>query len=181
MSAAAAVSLVSILCQDRVGLVSTVTGCLFDLGVNLGDASFAALGRGAEFKVLCEMPDHLSPPDLEAALRKLPELSDAQVSVTPYGFALAHGAANRITHRIEVGGGDQPGLIARLSEIFMQFDANIVRLDAQKLPEGTADHYVTRFAVALPNECAAACIAALQNTAGNLGLSFHAEDVRAPA
>ncbi len=181
MSASRAVSLVSILCPDRVGLVSTVAGCLFDLGINLGDASFAAMGRGAEFRALCEMPDHLSPPDLEAALRALPELGDAQVSVIRYGFDLAHGPANRITHRIEVGGGDQPGLIARLSEIFMQFEANIVRLDAQKVPADRTDRYVTRFAVALPDAQAASCLAAVQNTAGNLGLSFHAAEIHASA
>jgi glycine cleavage system transcriptional repressor len=181
MNANRTISLVSILCQDRVGLVSTVAGCLFDLGINLGDATFAAMGRGAEFRALCEMPDHLSSSDLEAALRALPELHGAQVSVIRYGFDLAHGPANRITHRIEVGGGDQPGLIARLSEIFMQFDANIVRLDAQKLPADRTDQYVTRFAVALPRAQAVSCLAAVQNTAGNLGLSFHVEEAHASA
>lgn len=181
MSADPAVSLVSILCQDRVGLVSTITGCLFDLGINLGDASFAAMGRGAEFQALCEMPAHLAPADLDAALRGLPELGGAQISVIPYGFDPAHGPANRITHWIEVGGGDQPGLIARLSEIFMQFDANIVRLDAQRQPDGGGARYVTRFAVALPDRRAAPCLAAVQNTAGNLGLSCRIEAVHAAA
>ena len=44
-----AVVLVSILVQDRVGLVSEIADHLFDAGVNLGDTTFAVLGSGAEF------------------------------------------------------------------------------------------------------------------------------------
>ena len=171
----ASIGLVSILCPDRVGLVSAITGRLFDLGINLGDATFAALGRGAEFTALCEMPPHLAIEDLERGLRVVPELAEAQIRVTPYGFDAAPGPETRITHRVEVSGGDQPGLIARLSEAFTEFGANIVRLDAQKLPGGPTGHYVTRFAVSLPPERAAQCLAAVANTAGHLGLSVETE------
>jgi hypothetical protein len=40
-----AVALVSILAQDRVGLVSEIADHLFEAGVNLGDTTFAVLGR----------------------------------------------------------------------------------------------------------------------------------------
>jgi glycine cleavage system transcriptional repressor len=75
-----------------------------------------------------------------------------------------------VTHRVEVSGGDQLGLIARLSEIFAQYGANIVRLDAQKLPESEGGRYVTRFALWLPPAQAAKCLAAVTNTAGELRL-----------
>jgi len=81
----------------------------------------------------------------------------------------------RITHRIEVSGGDQLGLIARLAEIFAQNGANIVRLDAQKLSETEGGRYVTRFSVWLPPERAALCLAAVANTAGTLGLTSRVE------
>ena len=82
----------------------------------------------------------------------------------------------RITHRIEVSGGDQLGLIARLAELFTQYGANIVRLEALKLPEAEGGRYVTRFAVWLPPEHAAVCLATVANTAGSLGLTSRAEE-----
>ena len=55
-----AVALVSILAQDRVGLVSEVADHLFDAGVNLGDTTFAVLGSGAESTAVCELPNGLA-------------------------------------------------------------------------------------------------------------------------
>ena len=52
----ASVALVSILCADRVGLVSAISDHLFDAGVNLRDTIFAALGAGAGFTSVCELP-----------------------------------------------------------------------------------------------------------------------------
>ena len=38
--------LITIFCHDRTGLVSAITGRLFEIGANLGDTSFAMLGGG---------------------------------------------------------------------------------------------------------------------------------------
>jgi glycine cleavage system transcriptional repressor len=171
----ASVALVSILCRDRIGLVSAIADCLFTAGVNLRDTTFAVLGEGAEFTSVCELPPGLTAEALRDDLELVPELDDAQVRVSPYGFDPRPGPMGRITHRVEVSGGDQLGLIARLSEIFTQNGANIVRLDAQKLPESEGGRYVTRFAVWLPPERARLCLAAVANTAGSLGLESRVE------
>ncbi len=170
-------ALLSILCRDRVGLVSAVADHLFGIGVNLGDATFAVLGGGAEFTAVCELPEGVAPQDLEEGLRKLPELEAAQIRAVPYAFEPVPGPLGRITHRIEVSGGDQLGLIARLSEIFARYGANIVRLEAQKLPEAQGSRYVTRFAVSIPSEQVEICLASVANTAGSLGLESRAEAV----
>jgi glycine cleavage system transcriptional repressor len=171
----ASVALVSILSLDRVGLVSAIADCLFSAGVNLRDTAFAVLGRGAEFTSVCELPEGVDAALLQRELARLPELDGAQVRVVPYGFDPLPGPMGQITHRIEVSGGDQLGLIARLAEIFAQNGANIVRLDAQKLPDAEGGRYVTRFSVWLPVDRAELCIAAVENTAGSLGLASRAE------
>ena len=51
--------LVSIICPDRIGLVSAISGLLYDQGVNLDDTTFAVLGGGAEFTAVCELPESL--------------------------------------------------------------------------------------------------------------------------
>jgi|SRR5690348_8606742 len=175
----AAVALVSILSLDRVGLVAAIADCLFAAGVNLRDTTFAAMGKGGEFTSVCELPEGVTADALRDDLELVPELEGAQIRVVPYGFDPQPGPMGRITHRIEVSGGDQLGLIARLAEIFTQNGANIVRLDAQKLPEAEGGRYVTRFAVWLPPERAALCLAAVANTAGSLGLDSRAEEIAA--
>jgi glycine cleavage system transcriptional repressor len=131
-------------------------------------------GTGAEFSSVCELPEGLSVADIETNLARLPELSGADIKVSPFTFDPAPGPKVRVTHRIEVSGGDQLGLIARLSEIFAQFDANIVRMDAQKLPDVDGGRYVTRFAVSIPSDRAETCLSAIANTAGSLGLDSSA-------
>ena len=173
----AAVALVSILCRDQVGLVAAVADHLFAQGVNLRDTTFASLGMGAEFTAICELPDGASAASLEDGLSLVSELEGAEIRVMSYGFDPETGPMGRITHRIEVEGGDQLGLIARLAAIFAQYGANIVRLDAQKLPAVEGGRFVTRFAVWLAPARAETCLAAIANTAGSMGLTSRVEPV----
>ena len=163
--------LVSIFCPDRPGLIAAITGRLFELGANLGDASFAVLGSGAEFTAICDVPLHVDEANLHKDLAALPELADATITVKGFGFDAAHSPIASITHVVSVGGGDRPGLIARLAELFAGFKVNIVRMDAQTLPGGDDGRYVTRFALNIPANSVNACLAAVANTAGELGLT----------
>jgi glycine cleavage system transcriptional repressor len=172
----ASVALVSVLCADRVGLVSAIADHLFDAGVNLRDTVFAALGSGAEFTAVCELPEGLAVEELESGLSQLEALERAQVRVVPYSFDPEPGEAARVTHRIAVAGGDQLGLVARLADVFAQYDANIVRLKARKLAQAEGGLYVTRFAVFIPPDRSDLCLATVANTAGTLGLACTVEE-----
>jgi glycine cleavage system transcriptional repressor len=123
---------------------------------------------------VCELPGAIAAAEVHADLAALPELKDAKVSVQPFELDAAHGPQGRITHRIVVSGGDRPGLVARLSEVFGEFKANIVRLDAQRIPEQGL--YVTRFSVAIA-EREQSLLSTVANTAGELGLTCHVERV----
>ncbi len=163
--------LVSIFCQDQSGLVAAIAGRLFDLGVNLGDASFAVLGHGAEFSAICQVPSHVNDAQLQKELGKLPELKEATITVKAFGLNAGHAPGAKVTHVVSVGGGDRPGLIARLAEVFASFKVNIVRMDAQTLPDSGNGRYVTRFALSIPSASAKACLATVDNTAGEMGLT----------
>lgn len=167
----ASVALVSVLGPDRVGLVAAIAEHLFNIGVNLRDTTFASLGSGAEFLAICELPSELDASEIEAGLRQIPELQGAEVRAVPYAFDPSPGPAGSITHRITISGGDQLGLVARLAEVFKQYEANIVRLEARKLSDAEGGLYVTRFAVFIPPEQESLCLATVSNTAGALGLT----------
>lgn len=163
---------ISIMCPDRVGLVAAVAGCLFDLGGDLCDTTFAVLGGGAEFACICEVPSDITPEAVENELRGIPQLAEAQLAVTRFRLARLHDESARATHHLALRGGNRLGLIARLCEVFVQFQANVVRLDAERLPGEADDEYAIKIAVRIPETAKAACLATVANTAGQLGLSF---------
>jgi glycine cleavage system transcriptional repressor len=168
MSVASKLAYVSMAGPDRLGLISAVTARLFDLGANLADTNFAVLGTGFEFNAVCDVPGDVKLDDIAAELRALPQLAGAEVSVTPFTHAVTQAANARITHVIDVIGGDRPGLVARLTEAFQDYDANIVRMNTVRLPgSGDRADYVTRFEVSIPGR-AESCLAAIDNTAQQL-------------
>ncbi|WP_337995713.1 glycine cleavage system protein R [Oleispirillum naphthae] len=169
--------IVSVVCPDRTGLIAALAECLFDLGANLGDAAFAVLGRGAEFSAVCDMPDGIAPAAVEAALKALPETEGGEVSVRAFAFAAEQDHTGRTTHAIEVGGGDRPGLVARLAEVFQQYGANIVRLNSTRSGRGSAASYLVRIAAYIPEETSASCLNTVANTAGELGLTCRIDPV----
>ncbi|MFM9845290.1 MAG: glycine cleavage system protein R [Dongiaceae bacterium] len=164
-------ALVSIICEDRTGLVAAITSRMFDLGINLGDTTFAVLGTGAEFTTLCEIPDDVSLGEVESDLLELPELENAKLTVSPFSFQATHAPSGKITHRIEIVGDDSPGLIARLSEVFGDYGANIVRLNSERIPGASGARYATRIAVSIPKEKEQACLATVANTAAQMSLT----------
>ena len=166
--------LISIFCADQTGLVAAIANRLFELGGNLGDTAFSVLGTGAEFTTVCELPNTIDIDELGQELRQLEQLSKAEISIPPFTLDAIHGPRGHVTHRITIQGGDQPGLIARLCETFIEFNTNIVRLSA----EVTEQHeYALRLSVNIPPEKVTSCLATVSNTAEGLQLSCRFEAV----
>ena len=161
--------LISITGPDKVGLIASITGRLYDLGANLDDTSFAILGEGFEFGAVCELPPGLSDEQVGAALTDLSTLAEAKVRIENFDLGATQAENARITHRIEVSGGDRPGLIARLSEAFLDYGANVVRMNSIRVPlsDGGAT-YLTSFSVFIPEDRTESCLAAIGNTAEQL-------------
>ena len=163
-------ALVSIFCRDRVGLIAAITSRLFDIGINLGDTTFAVLGEGAQFTAICELPEEISIQSVETELNSLAKLAGGEITVTPFHLGSVHDSSGRITHRFEFVGSDQPGLIERLSDVFQSVGANIVRMNGEHVPAPYGGEFVLRFAVFIPEERMSYCLATVDNTAGVLGV-----------
>ena len=126
---------ISIFCPDKIGLISAITGKLFDLGANRGDTNFA------------------------------------------FDMPISHAASANITHRILVEGGDNPGLVARLTEVFVEFKANIVRLNTEVTLGEPSDQYRIDIHVYIPNPSVQACLATIENTASALQMRCFVESL----
>lgn len=161
---------IAISCADRSGLLATITGRLFDLGADLGDTTFAVLGTSAEFTSVVRLPDTISIEFIKSELSKLDELDITNISVEPYKLRTTHSEKRHITHQLELHGADRPGLIARLAEVFAEFDANVVRMDSEHIVEEYKVNYIIRFEVWIPETRAKSCLSAADNVANSLGL-----------
>ncbi|SDE29215.1 glycine cleavage system protein R [Rhodospira trueperi] len=169
---------VQVFCPDRTGLVSGLTAALFDLGANLGDTRFAVLGQRAEFSAVVSVADDITAEQVGAAMRDCPEAVEADVSVMPYDAWVNPEGGPNITHHVYVTGGDRPGLVTRLAEVFGDFDANIATMNAQAMPQDSSQ-YIIRFAVAIPSGRESACLATVSNTAQSMGMTYRVEPVLA--
>ncbi|MGB0682289.1 MAG: glycine cleavage system protein R [Magnetovibrionaceae bacterium] len=168
-------ALISLKTSDRVGLISDLAARLNDLGVNLGDAGFAVLGSTADFSSLAEVPDDVTLAQVRDALISLGGIDADELSVTPQGGSAAKPPETAITHCLTVSGRDRPGLVARLCEVLVEFKANIVQMNASTFHHADGDRYAVRFEVYLPPERAAVALAALANTAEQMGLDWESE------
>jgi glycine cleavage system transcriptional repressor len=170
-------ALISILCEDRPGLIADVTGRLYDLGINLGDTSFAVLGSGAKLTVVAKLPSDVSITDVDEELRSMPVLKGAEMSVTLFTYRETHDQTAHITHRIDITGDDSPGLIARLSEALRPMGANIVELSSESVPGPSGARFLLRMAVWVPPGKEAVCMATIANTAGQMNLACRWQQV----
>lgn len=168
--------LVAIVCPDRPGLVSTIAAKLFDLGISLGDMSFSILGTGAEFTAICSPSTPMNAVELKEQLSILPELKMADIKVSPFTWSIVQGENAKITHRVVLRGRDQPGLVARLTEMLVEYEANIVTLKTDQLfdPNGGAE-YIIQMAISIPAARTQACLASMSNTASLMQMQFYAE------
>ena len=127
--------LLSVFCPDRTGLVAAIAGRLFELGVNLGDTSFAVLGTAAEFTAICRIPVHLAAEQLHDDLCALPELAGATVGVSPFGFEAEHGPSAHLgVYRVVwlrngITGDDTHGHVDDLARFTSAYQAVIVSED----------------------------------------------------
>ena len=170
-------ALISILCEDHAGLIADVTGRLYDLGINLGDTTFAVLGGGAKLTLVAKLPVDISIADVEEELRSMPVLDRAELSVAPFAYRETHDQSAHITHRIEIMGDDSPGLIARLSEALRPMGANIVELNSESVAGASSARFLLRMAISVPPGKEAVCMATVANTAGQMNLSCRWQQV----
>ncbi|MBX3273815.1 MAG: ACT domain-containing protein [Sandaracinaceae bacterium] len=162
-------------CPDDRGLLAAVAGRLYELGGDLGDASFAVLGEEASLTCVCALPDALEEAEVERALRALPALEAAEVAVRPFRLGHVHAQSGRATHVVRMRGLDRPGLLARLAEGFAELGANVVRFDAEHDERGEAGEYAMRFEVWIPAGREEAVLANASNAAESIGLRFAAD------
>jgi glycine cleavage system transcriptional repressor len=158
---------VTVLGQDRPGIVADVTGALADLHGNLEDSTMTLL-RG-HFAMVLLVHTGAGAAAVEAALRPLCAngslVINARVLDDPVPSAV-HGPA----YGLRVHGADRPGIVATITAVVARRGANIVDLGT-RLVEGL---YVMTAELELPGDASVVGLEAeLKGAAGELGVEVH--------
>jgi len=120
--------------EDRPGIVSTVTGALFELGCNLADCSMTRLSGQFAMILLVESPDGLSPEVLEAGLRAPGEELGLSLLVRTVPRQSAETAKQPFV--ISLYGADHAGIVHAVSERLAARNVNITNLISRIVGEG---------------------------------------------
>ena len=158
---------VTVLGQDRTGIVAEVTRALSDLNGNLEDSTMTLL-RG-HFAMVLLVRTGASATAVEAALNPV----SASGSLVVNARVLGDPALNEVrgpSYMLRVHGADRPGIVATITAVVARHGANIVDLGT-RLVKGL---YVLTAELQLPSEASAAGLQTeLRGAAQELGVEVH--------
>lgn len=145
MSTSLAVTVVG---NDRPGIVAGIAHVLYDFGCNLEDATSTILRGHFSMMLVVDVPDDTDQSDLESRLSEAGESLGVTATVGPLEEASA--PAPPPTHMVSVYGGDRPGIVFRVAERLSERSINITDLTSRVIGEGTTPVYALMLEVAAP-------------------------------
>jgi glycine cleavage system transcriptional repressor len=156
---------VTVIGQDRPGIIADVTEILARLGLNLTDSTMTRLRGHFAMTLFCAAPD-ADPTEVEKALEPMTE--DRTLVVTVRRDADDVGPeAPGIHHVLTVHGADRLGIVATLTRVVAEAGGNITDLSTRL----AGDLYVVVAELDLPSTVDGSTIAgALRQAAQTLGV-----------
>jgi glycine cleavage system transcriptional repressor len=124
-------AIISILGQDRTGIVAAVSKLLFDQDCNIENVSQTTLQSVFAGVFIVSMPTDLTPEALDKRLRKEMEPLGLDVHITKLESTAAPVSPPQSeAYIITTKGPDRKGLVAGISEVIARFEGNITNLQA---------------------------------------------------
>ena len=158
---------VTVLGDDRPGIVADVTGVLADLHGNLEDSTMTLL-RG-HFAMVLLVRTGASAKSVEAALHHLSAGGSLVINARRLGES-ASSQTHGPSYALRVHGADRPGIVAAITGVVAHHGANIVDLGT-RLGDGL---YVLTAELQLSSEASLVGLEAeLRGAAGELGVDVH--------
>jgi len=141
---------VSIIGNDRAGIVAAVTKVLFELGCNLEDVSSTILRGHFAMMLIVRCPDGVGPAEIEAALQ--PTAGELELVASARPVAEADLAVTPPTHMISVYGADRPGIVFKVADALAGTDANITDLTSRVIGSDEQPVYAVMLEVVVPQD-----------------------------
>jgi glycine cleavage system transcriptional repressor len=140
---------VTVVGNDRAGIVAGITRVLFELGCNLEDATSTILRGHFAMMLVVHVPEGLDAATLEERLS--PASDELGVIVTARPVEETSSDFTWPTHIVSVYGADHPGIVFRVAETLTNGGANITDLTSRVT--GATEHpvYALMLEVAIPD------------------------------
>lgn len=135
--------------SDRPGIVSAVSGALFELGCNLQDATSTILRGHFSITLIVKADRSLGVREVEDALSRVGRDLGLILTVRPVEEASA--AVVDPSHIVSVYGADRPGIVFRVSDALARMGANVTELASRLIGDDADPVYVLMLEVALPD------------------------------
>jgi glycine cleavage system transcriptional repressor len=160
---------VTVFGRDRPGIVAALTRVLADAGCNLEDTSMTILRGHFAMMLVISGGAGIFARNLEAALSPVADRLELQLSVRSVSEDVVIPQVEGERWSAAVYAADQPGLVARISEVLADHQVNIVGLETRLVgePDGV---YVMHFELEVPPGRAAQVQSDLAAAARALGI-----------
>jgi glycine cleavage system transcriptional repressor len=120
---------VTVIGNDRPGIVASITKALFEEGCNLEDATSTILRGHFAMMLVVRVPQDLGAPALEGKLDDVGQGLGLVVTVRPVEEAAVEVPSP--THMVAVYGADRPGIVYRVTELLAARGANVTDLTSR--------------------------------------------------
>ncbi len=139
--------IISVLAQDRPGIIASVTSDLCDLGCNLENVNQMILQNQFAGFFVVQTPDGISAETVRQNLSLKAEENGLTIHVRFLNGEPHTSAEEKEIFLITTSGPDQKGLVAQLSGVISSFGANIVNLKAVFMGGSNPDENVMSYQV----------------------------------
>lgn len=139
---------VTVIGNDRPGIVAAVTSALFDLGCNLEDVTSTILRGHFSMTMIVRASSDLGADGIEEKLTPAAAELDLVVEARPVEEADAH--VEPPTHMISVYGADKPGIVYRVADALARQGLNITDLNSRLIGQESDPVYAMQIEVRAP-------------------------------
>jgi glycine cleavage system transcriptional repressor len=139
---------VTVVGNDRPGIVSAVTRSLYEAGCNLEDATSTILRGHFSMMLIVKAPNEVAPEALESKLRSAGDEFGLVVTVRPVDEVDESVAPP--THVVSVYGADRPGIVFRVADELAAGGANITDLTSRVIGGDDAPVYALMLEISVP-------------------------------
>lgn len=141
---------ITVIGEDRPGIVAGVTKSLYEAGCNLEDVSSTILRGHFAMMLIVGAPEGLEPSDLQGRLSDVARAMDLTVSVRPVETVDA--GVPGATHMVSVYGADRPGIVYRVAEVLAAAGVNVTDLNSRMIGTQEDPVYALMLEVVVPGE-----------------------------
>lgn len=117
---------ITVVGQDRPGIVAAVTGALADLNGNIEDSSMTLLRGSFAWMLVVAVPV-----DQTAVVAALSEVRELGLSIDVVALPDTQAVVTSPTHAVAVHGADRPGIVAAVTEVIAKRGGNITDLSTR--------------------------------------------------